>query len=228
MKRREFIAALGGAATWPLVARAAGEAPTCGGAYTPLAARQRRSDSRLCHRYARTGLHSWPDSRFRLSLCLRRDRTTAAVGTGADCTSPDVIFASEPSSARAVKALAPDLPIVCSVLSDRLSDLFASYARPGGSVTGVASMLEDLNKKLVDLAHEAVPGLKLVGLLVNPSGANHGWFAEQIEAAARARGVTTHGEGWRTGRARSTKRNVHQSARDNHRTSACRWAADHL
>ena len=77
------------------------------------------------------------------------------------------------------------------MLSDRLSDLFASYARPGGSVTGVASILEDLNKKLVDLAHEAVPGLKLVGLLVNPSGASHGWFAEQIEAAARVRGVTT-------------------------------------
>jgi putative ABC transport system substrate-binding protein len=104
---------------------------------------------------------------------------------------PDVIFAEEPSPARAVKALAPDLPIVCPALHGRLPDLFGSYARPGGSVTGVAAMVEDLNTKLVELAHEVVPGLKLIGLLVNPAGANRMLFAEQVEAGARARGVTT-------------------------------------
>jgi putative ABC transport system substrate-binding protein len=104
---------------------------------------------------------------------------------------PDVIFAEEPSSARAVKALTPDLPIVCPVLSDRLPDLFASYARPGGSVTGVTGMVEDLNTKLVELAQEVVPGLKLIGLLVNPAGANRMLVTEQVEAGARARGLTT-------------------------------------
>jgi putative ABC transport system substrate-binding protein len=104
---------------------------------------------------------------------------------------PDVIFAGEPSSARAVKAVAPDLPIVCPVLTDRLPDLFASYARPGGSVTGVTVMVEDLNTKLVELAQEVVPGFKLVGLLVNPTGANRILVAEQVEAGARSRGVTT-------------------------------------
>jgi putative ABC transport system substrate-binding protein len=103
---------------------------------------------------------------------------------------PDVIFAGEPSAARALKALAPDLPIVCPVLSPRLPDLFASYARPGGSVTGVAVMLEDLNAKLVELAHEVIPNLKLVGLLVNPAGADPTLVVEQIEAGARARGAT--------------------------------------
>jgi putative ABC transport system substrate-binding protein len=74
---------------------------------------------------------------------------------------PDVIFAEEPSATRAVKALAPNLPIVCPLLTDRLCDLFASCARPDGSVTGVTVMVEDLTAKLVELAHEVVPGLKI-------------------------------------------------------------------
>ena len=49
-------------------------------------------------------------------------------------------------------------------------------------------MAEDLNTKLVDLAQEVVPGLKLIGLLVNPAGANLMLVAEQVEAGARARG----------------------------------------
>jgi putative ABC transport system substrate-binding protein len=104
---------------------------------------------------------------------------------------PDVIVAGEPSAARAAKAVAPDFPIVCPELDGRLPDLFASYARPGGSVTGVASMVEDLKKKLVELAQEVVPDLKLIGLLVNPAGANRVLVIEQVQAGAQARGVTT-------------------------------------
>jgi putative ABC transport system substrate-binding protein len=104
---------------------------------------------------------------------------------------PDVIFAGEPSAARAAKALAPNLPIVCPVLGDHLPDLFASYARPGGSVTGVAAEVEGVNAKLVELAHDALPGLMRVGLLVNPAGANRAMVEGQVDAAARARGMTT-------------------------------------
>ena len=191
MKRREFIAALGGAAAWPVVARAAGKRPRVG-VLTLLSPQDR--DGRIAAFVTgmrELGYTPGQTVDFDYRYAYGETERLRPLAQELIALAPDVIFASEPSSARAVKALAPDLPIVCSVLSDRLPDLFASYARPGGSVTGVASILEDLNKKLVDLAHEAVPGLKLVGLLVNPSGASHGWFAEQIEAAARARGVTT-------------------------------------
>ena len=104
---------------------------------------------------------------------------------------PTVIFAGEPSVARVVKALAPNLPIVCPVLTDRLPDLFASYARPGGSVTGLASIVEGLHAKLVNLAHDVFPGLMRIGLLINPAGANQAMFKEQVDEAARARGMTT-------------------------------------
>jgi putative ABC transport system substrate-binding protein len=187
MRRREFIAGLGGAAAWPVVARAAGKRPRVG-VLTLLSPQDR--DGRIAAFVTgmrELGYTPGQTVDFDYRYAYGETERLRPLAQELIALAPDVIFASEPSSARAVKALAPDLPIVCSVLSDRLPDLFASYARPGGSVTGVASILEDLNKKLVDLAHEAVPGLKLVGLLVNPSGASHGWFAEQIEAA----GVTT-------------------------------------
>ena len=82
-------------------------------------------------------------------------------------------------------------PIVCPNLGDHLNDLFASYARPGGSVTGIARNVEGVNAKLVELAHDAVPGLMRVGLLVNPTGAIRGLFESQVVAAARERGMTT-------------------------------------
>jgi hypothetical protein len=63
-----------------------------------------------------------------------------------------VVLAAEPSPARAIKSVAPILPIVCVTLSDALiPELAASYARPGGSVTGIAMSVEGMTGKLVEL-----------------------------------------------------------------------------
>jgi putative tryptophan/tyrosine transport system substrate-binding protein len=193
VKRREFITLLGGAAAaaWPLAARAAGKRP----------------------RVAVLTLLSPQDERGRIVAFIAGMRELGYVaGQTVDvdyryaegdterlrplarelmALAPDVIFAGEPSAARAAKALAPNLPIVCPVLGDHVPDLFASYARPGGSVTGVASIVEGVNAKLVELANDAVPGLMRVGLLVNPAGANRALVEGQVDAAARARGMTT-------------------------------------
>jgi putative ABC transport system substrate-binding protein len=192
MKRRDFITLLGGTAlAWPLGVRAAGKRSRLavltllspqdsGGRINAFLAGMRElgyvagQTIEIDYRYA-----EGDTERLRP---LAQELITLA---------PDVIFAGEPSAARAVKALAPDLPVVCPVLTDRLPDLFASYARPGGSVTGVANIVEGLNAKLVELALEIVPGLMRLGLLVNPAGANRAMVGEQVEAAARARGMTT-------------------------------------
>jgi putative ABC transport system substrate-binding protein len=67
--------------------------------------------------------------------------------------------------------------------------LAASYARPGGTVTGIASYVEGLLGKVLELALEALPGSTRIGFLANPAGASMGLWAQQVEAAARARGV---------------------------------------
>jgi putative tryptophan/tyrosine transport system substrate-binding protein len=191
IRRRELLAALGGAAMWPLVARAAGKRPRV--AVLTLFSTEDRGVRTAAFVAGMRELGYIPgqtvdfDYRYASGDTERlRPLAQELIALG-----PDVIFAGEPSAARAAKALAPDLPIVCPALSDRLPDLFASYARPGGSVTGVAVMVEDLNTKLVELAQEVVPGLKLIGLLVNPAGANRTLVTEQVETGARARGVTT-------------------------------------
>jgi putative tryptophan/tyrosine transport system substrate-binding protein len=104
---------------------------------------------------------------------------------------PDVAFATEPSSARAIKSIDPSLPIVCGTLTDaQIPELAASYARPGGSVTGIALTVEGLMGKLIELTLEIVPKVDRIGFLSNPDGASMELFAGSINAAARARGVS--------------------------------------
>ena len=192
MKRRDFITLLGGsAAAWPLAIRAAGKQPRVAvltlvsvadeiGRIAAFMAGMRElgyvvgQTFVIDYRYA-------DGEPVRLGPLAAHELIALA---------PDVVFAGEPSAARAVKAIAPNLPIVCPILSDRLPDLFASYARPGGSVTGVASLVEDLNGKLVELAHDVIPGLARVGLLVNPAGANRTMVEGQVASAAHVHGLT--------------------------------------
>jgi putative ABC transport system substrate-binding protein len=190
MNRRDFIARLGAAAAWPLVARAAEKRPRI--AVLTLLSQQDEGGRIAAFRTGMRDLGYVAGQTLNIDYRYA-DGDTARLRPLAQeliALAPDVFFAGEPSVARAVKALAPELPIVCPVLTDRLPDLFASYARPGGSVTGLASIVEGLHAKLVGLAHDVFPGLNRLGLLINPAGANQVMFAEQVGAAANARGVT--------------------------------------
>src|SRR5262249_45540963 len=85
---------------------------------------------------------------------------------------PDILVADSPSGAIAFKSVAPALPIVCLALTDAgIPDLFASYARPGGNVTGMAQTVEGVTGKLVEVALEVIPGARRVGFLSNRAGA---------------------------------------------------------
>jgi putative tryptophan/tyrosine transport system substrate-binding protein len=100
-------------------------------------------------------------------------------------------LANSPSPAVAVQSVAPNLPIVCPQISDFLvPSLVANYARPGGSVTGMAFTVEGVAAKLLELALDAVPGSTRIGFLANPAGASMALWVQQVETAARARGVT--------------------------------------
>jgi ABC-type uncharacterized transport system substrate-binding protein len=103
---------------------------------------------------------------------------------------PDMLVGSEPSAARALKSVAPTLPIVCLALTDALiADLIASYARPAGTVTGMAQSVEGVTGKLVEVALEIIPGAVRIGFLSNPAGASMRLFAQIVDTAAGARGI---------------------------------------
>ena len=111
---------------------------------------------------------------------------------------PDVIVAVSNPVALAIRAVNPTLPIVMSFAgSDPIADgLASSLARPGGSVTGIVMLAEELDVKRVELALEAFPGATRIGLLAGSS-----YPADRIArltAAARRLGtelVTVRAEG---------------------------------
>jgi putative ABC transport system substrate-binding protein len=80
----------------------------------------------------------------------------------------------------------PDVPIVMGYSINPVGlGLVASLARPGGNTTGLASAIEDIVGKQVDLLMSAVSKLARVAVLINPSNLGGDGFFKSVEAAAR-------------------------------------------
>jgi putative tryptophan/tyrosine transport system substrate-binding protein len=96
----------------------------------------------------------------------------------------DLIVASEPSPALAAKSATTTIPIVMTNVGDPVGlGLVTSLARPGGNVTGFASLAPELNTKRLEILKDAVPKLARVGLLRTSGGAIDAQLKE-LRAAA--------------------------------------------
>jgi len=103
---------------------------------------------------------------------------------------PNVVMTDAVSPTRAVKRVAPDLPIVCVAFGEAfIPGLAASFARPGGSVTGIATDVEGIFSKLIELTIDAIPGATRIGFLANPTGASMAYWEQKIQQAAAERGI---------------------------------------
>jgi putative ABC transport system substrate-binding protein len=200
MRRRDFLGFLGGAAIaigWPVAAPAQRRVRRIG-VLTLLSQDKDRRIEAFTSGMRDLGYIAGQNITFDYRYAEGDNKRLEPLALDLLKLSPNVIFAGEPSGARAVKKAAVDLPIVCPVLTDRLPDLFTTYARPGGSVTGIASSVENMNSKLVELVLDVMPGTTRLGLLVNPDGANREFVTQQTVEATRSRGMTTHIEQART------------------------------
>jgi ABC-type uncharacterized transport system substrate-binding protein len=113
---------------------------------------------------------------------------------------PDILVADSASAAITFKSVAPTLPIVCLALTDAgIPHLFASYARPGDNVTGMAQSVEGVTGKLVEVALDIIPSARRIGFLSNPVGASMRLFVQSVDVAARARGMAVLTEEAATG-----------------------------
>ena len=193
MKRREFITLLGGAAvSLPEVARAQqGERVKRVGFLTLTSSKDEEGvlaaflDGLRSH-----GLIEGKNLKLDYRYSEGDVKRLTQLAQELIALRPDVVVGGEPSPAKVLKDTAPTLPIVCPQLTDaQLPDLVASYARPGGTVTGLAETVEGLTGKLIELVQEFVPGAVRVGVLANPTGASMQFFAHSIEEAARGRGI---------------------------------------
>src|SRR5262245_12757183 len=106
----------------------------------------------------------------------------------------DIIVAQHTPAAVAARKATSTIPIVAIAVTDPVGrGLVESLARPGGNVTGTTfSVGLDIFTKGMEFLKEAVPGLQMVALLVNPANPYHAATASQIEAAAQAVNVRGH------------------------------------
>ena len=97
---------------------------------------------------------------------------------------PDVVVASSTPPALAAKKALPTTPIVFTQVADPVGvGLVASFANPGGNITGVTNMNVELSGKRTELLMEVVPAAKRIGALTNPSDPIS---APQVKAMTRA------------------------------------------
>jgi len=202
-RRREFMALLGGAATWPLGARAQQPAmPVVGflhsapstSAHLLAAFRQGLGETGLVLGHNVAIEYRWAEGHIDRLPELAADlirRGVAVIATPG----------SQPA-ALAAKAATPAIPIVFGVAEDPVKlGLVASLARPGGNVTGVNFFTAELGAKRLALLHELIPGASRVGVLLNPADAMRAESTlRDVEAAARAIGLQIHVVRARTGR----------------------------
>ena len=102
----------------------------------------------------------------------------------------DVITVGSLPGAVAAKNATSTIPIVFALGVDPIANgLVASLARPGGNLTGVSILAVELVPKRFDLLSELIPQAKTIALLVNPNNVNAGRMKQDMQDAARRKGV---------------------------------------
>ena len=102
------------------------------------------------------------------------------------------IVANTPA-VRAAQAATKTIPIVFITGADPVAfGLVASLNRPGGNLTGVASLVDEVGPKRLELVHELLPSASSVALLINPANPRAAVQANETQAAGRALGLEIH------------------------------------
>jgi putative tryptophan/tyrosine transport system substrate-binding protein len=191
MRRREFIALLGGAAAWPPAAPA--QQPTV----PAIGFLDTRSPEMVTDRLVafRRGLkeagyvegenvaivYRWAENRLDRLPALAAELVHRQVA---------LIAVTNPSSATAANAATTSIPIVFLVAEDPVRlGLVASLARPGGHNTGINFLNVELSAKRLDLLHQLVPGAARVAVLVNPTNPTTERILRDVGVAGPSIGV---------------------------------------
>jgi putative tryptophan/tyrosine transport system substrate-binding protein len=192
---REFIAGLGGAAAWPLAARAQSERVRSIGLFVlgdendPLA---KTEVSAFMQALASLG---WTDGRnLRMDLRwhgdgddINRIRGLAQELLGLQ---PDIILANSTPATIALQQETRTIPIVFASVGEPVaSGIVAKLNQPGGNITGFALFEPTLGGKWLELLSEIAPGLKRAAAMFNPDTAPVSSFMPSFETAARSLNV---------------------------------------
>jgi putative tryptophan/tyrosine transport system substrate-binding protein len=185
MRRREFIAFVGGVAVLPL---AVGAQPTTAPRLGVLLVDNREPFSRLFSEGLRD--LGYIDGRnIQIEIRSAQGNLSQLPELAADLVrlKVDIIVASETPAVMAAKRATSEIPIVMAPSGDPVgTGLIASLARPGGNVTGLSAATAELAGKSLELIREILPGVRRVAALADPTNAFTKSFLEQIHRAAAA------------------------------------------
>jgi putative ABC transport system substrate-binding protein len=187
MQRREFITLVGGAAAWPLTARAQQAAAPTIGFLGPASADGYASYVEGFRKgLSATGFvegsnvaveYRWADNQPDRLSALAADlvaRQVAVIATG-----------GATAAALAVKAATSSIPVVFAIGADPVKvGLVASLNHPGGNITGVSFLANTLVTKQLQLLQGLLPASGVIGVLVNPSNPNAASDSAQVQEAA--------------------------------------------
>jgi putative ABC transport system substrate-binding protein len=196
VRRREFIALVGGAAAaWPLAARAQqaampvigflssrspGESSSVVGAF-----RKGLSETGFVEGQNVVIAFRWAEGNYQRLPMLALDLVGLHVA---------VLFAAGgPPAALAAKSATPTIPIVFSATSDPVRfGLVASLNRPGGNITGMSTLVPELAGKSIEILKDMLPAAATIAYLVNPSNPTSTVVLKEAQDAARSLGIKVH------------------------------------
>jgi putative tryptophan/tyrosine transport system substrate-binding protein len=188
MRRRDFISLIGVAAgIWPFAARAQQPAmPVIGFLHGTSRETRRAELSSFQRSLSETGYlegqnvaveYRWAQGKYDRLPALAADLAARQVSVVA-------VFGT--AAALAAKAAMTNIPIVFIVGGDPIAlGLVDSLNHPGGNVTGVTPLNDDLAPKLLELVHEVVPQADTIGYLINPNNATSENLTRQVRVTER-------------------------------------------
>jgi putative tryptophan/tyrosine transport system substrate-binding protein len=196
VKRREFIAMLGGAAAaWPLVARAQGQGriPTIGVLWHAANAEEEGAlFTGLVEGFRKLGYvegrnitleHRFPNEMPERFKSMAAELVSLNV---------DALVCAGIQAALALQEATKTIPIIFMFMPDPVgSKLVDSLARPGGNATGVTNFGPELIGKRLQLLNEIIPGLSRVALLINSQSQISRLYIDFTQTAAAARGLVS-------------------------------------
>jgi len=192
MKRREFIALVGGVATWPLAARA--QQPVIGflGSASPNeyairlgAFRQGLKEAGYVEGQNVAIEYRWAEDQYNRLPALAAELVHRQVAV--------IVAGGGTPSAMAAKAATATIPIVFAVAVDPVKvGLVTSLNKPSGNLTGVTNLNVDVAQKRLELMHELQPTAATIAVLINPTSVLAEPFLQAVEPAARALGLKLH------------------------------------
>jgi len=195
MNRRAFISLLGGAAAWPLAARAQQPAiPTIGFLSTASAASIAPYVEGFRRGLAAAGFaegrnvaieYRWADNQPNRLPTLAAELVARRVAV--------IVTVAATAAALAAKAATSAIPIVFTIGADPVKfGLVDSMSRPSGNVTGVSFLSNDLVTKQLQLLQTLLPPASVIGVLANPNNPNAEFDTGKTQAAAASLRLQVH------------------------------------